>query len=152
MAAFNSLIRDYIFAAMPYHDIPATLIRLCIITLSNISCTVLVEKDISEPIDVVRDFRHGDFLSCHLFNFAMAWHLIADDRDIIGFIKRGCTVLFNVIERKSSAMGEAVKRAKNKNMLSISSGNPTLEAPNQENYFIVQCHPKSYIWVTYISK
>ena len=52
-------------------SIPAKLIRLCRMTLSNSSNSVKVEKDLGEPFDTARCFRQGDLLSCDLFNFLM---------------------------------------------------------------------------------
>ena len=51
--------------------IPAKLIRLCRMTLSNSRSVVKVGMDLSEPFDTVRGFRQGDPLSCDLFNFVM---------------------------------------------------------------------------------
>ena len=51
--------------------IPAKLIRLCRITLSNSSSSVKVAKGLTEPLDTVRGFRQGDPLSCDFFNFVL---------------------------------------------------------------------------------
>ena len=55
----------------PIRDIPAKLIRLCRMTLSNSCSSVKVGMDLYEPINTVRGFRQGDPLSCDLFNFVM---------------------------------------------------------------------------------
>ena len=60
-----------IYTAMSELGIPAKLIRLCRMTLSNSCSSVKVAKDLSEPLDTVRGFRQGDSLSCELFNFLM---------------------------------------------------------------------------------
>ena len=70
-AAFDSPLRDSVFAAMSKLDIPAKLIRLCRMTLSNCCSSVKVGMDLSEPFDIVRGFRQGEPLSCELFNFVM---------------------------------------------------------------------------------
>ena len=57
------------FAAMSKLDIPAKLIRLCRMTLSNSCSSVKIGMDLSEPFNTVRVFRQGDRLSCALFNF-----------------------------------------------------------------------------------
>ena len=50
-------------------DIPAKLIRLCRMTLSNSCSCVKIGKELFEPFDTVRSFRQGDSLSCYLINF-----------------------------------------------------------------------------------
>ena len=51
--------------------IPAKLIRLCRMTLSNSCSSVKVGTDLSEPFGTVRGFSQGDLLSCDLFNFLL---------------------------------------------------------------------------------
>ena len=116
-AAFDSPIRDRVFAAMSELGIPAKLISLCRTTLSNSRSSVKVGMDISEPFDTARGFRQGDPLSCDLFNFVMESVLrkagvhrsatifktsvqllaYADDIDIIGCTKRHVTAVFSAI-------------------------------------------------------
>ena len=54
---------------MSEHGIPAKLIMLCAVTLSNSCSSVQVRMDLTEPFHTVRGFRQGDPLSCDLFNF-----------------------------------------------------------------------------------
>ena len=70
-AAFDSPIRDRVYAVMAELGIPAKLIRLCRMTLSKSQSSVKVGSDLSEPFVAVRGFRQGDPLSCDLFNFVM---------------------------------------------------------------------------------
>ena len=70
-AAFVSLIRDRVFAAISEHGIAAKLIRLCKMTLSNSYSSVKIAMELSEPFDTVRGFTQGNHLSCDLFNFVM---------------------------------------------------------------------------------
>ena len=58
-AAFDRPIRDRVFAAMSELGIPAKLIRLCRMTLSNSYSSVKVGMDLSEPFETVRGFRQG---------------------------------------------------------------------------------------------
>ena len=69
--AFDSLIRDRLFAAMFELGIPVKVIRLCRMTLSNSCNFVKVKMNLSEPFDIALDFRQNDPLSCDLFNFVM---------------------------------------------------------------------------------
>ena len=121
--AFNSLVRDHLYAAMSELGNPAKLIRLCRLTLSNSCSSVKVGKDLPEPFDTVRGFRQGNPLSCDVFNFFMEIALrragvhrngtifynsvqllaYADDIDII------VTAAFSTIERESAKMGEGKK-------------------------------------------
>ena len=135
-AAFDSPIRDHVFAAMSELGLPAKVIGLCRMKFSN-SCSSFL----SEPFDTVRGFRQGDPLSCDLFKFVMESVLrkagvhrsgiifqksvqllvYAEDIDIIGRTKRDVTAAFSAIERESkSKMGLAVNGGKTKHMFSTS--------------------------------
>ena len=109
-------------------------------TLSNSSSSVKLGKDLSEPFDTVRSFRHADPLSCDLFNFlldSMLWKegvhrngtifykilqllAYADNIAIIGRMMRDVIAAFRAIERASVKMGLAVNEGKKKYMLFIS--------------------------------
>ena len=69
--AFDSLIRDHVFAAMSELGIPAKLIRLWRMTLSNSCNSVKIGIDLFEPFDTVQGFRQGVPLSSDIFNFVM---------------------------------------------------------------------------------
>ena len=56
-AAFDSTIRDCVFPALSELGIPAKLIWLSRMTLSNSGSFVKVGMDFSEPIDIVRGIR-----------------------------------------------------------------------------------------------
>ena len=49
-AAFDSPVRDRVYTAMSELGIPAKLIRLCRMTLSNLCCSIKIGKDLSEPL------------------------------------------------------------------------------------------------------
>ena len=136
-AAFDSPIRDCLYTTMSEFGVPAKLVRLCKMTLSNSSSSVKVGNNLSEPFNTVRGFRQGDPLSCNLFNFAMEGVLrkagvhrngtifyksvqllaYADDIDIIGRCKRDVTAAFSAIEKESAKVGLAVNEGKTKYML-----------------------------------
>ena len=63
--------RDHLYATMSEFGIPATLIRLCEMTLKNAHCVVKVGNNLSEPFVAKRGFRQGDSLSCDFFNILM---------------------------------------------------------------------------------
>ena len=56
-AAFDSTLRDRLYAGMSELGIPVKLIGLCRITLNNSYSSVKVGKDLSEPFDTVRGVR-----------------------------------------------------------------------------------------------
>ena len=64
-------VRHRVYAAMSTLRIPAKLIRLCRMALSNSCSSVKVGKDLSELFDTARGFRQGGSLSCDLLNFIL---------------------------------------------------------------------------------
>ena len=50
-AAFESPLRDRVYAAMSELDLPTKLMRLCRMTFSNFCCSVKVGIDLSESSD-----------------------------------------------------------------------------------------------------
>ena len=71
IAACDSPIRDRVFAAMSELGIPAKLIRLCWMMLSNSCSDAKVKMHLSEPFDSMRGFRQANPLSCNLISFVM---------------------------------------------------------------------------------
>ena len=153
--AFESPLRDRIYAAMSELGISAKLIRLCRMTLSNLCSSVKVGKDLSEPFDTVCGFRQGDPLSCELLNFFLGSVLrkagvhrngttfyksvlllaYANDIDIIGRTMRDVTAAFSAIERESAKMNPAVNMGKSKYMLSTSRDVPRMESQITANSY-----------------
>ena len=137
-AAFDSTIRDHLYAAMSEFGIPAKLIRLCRMTLSSTSCLVRIGMDLSEPFDTKRGFRQGDSLSCDFFNLMLEKVIraaelnrggtifyksvmllaYADDIDIIGTNARAVSAAFSALEKESRRVGLAVNEDKTKYLLS----------------------------------
>ena len=131
---------------MSEFGIPAKLIRLCKMTLSNTSCSVLIGKHLTAPFDTKRGFRQGDSLSCDFFNLMMekiiraadlrstgtifykSFMLLAyaDDIDIIGLKQRDVSAAFSALEKESRRMGLLVNEDKTKYMLSTSRGTSRL--------------------------
>ncbi|XP_043065425.1 uncharacterized protein LOC122320881 [Drosophila ficusphila] len=137
-AAFDSPRRDRLYAAMSELGIPAKLIRLCRMTLSNTISSVKVGNDQSETFSTKCGLRQGDSLSCMLFNILMESIVrkagvhrtgtilsnrcvqllgYADDIDIIGRTKRDVTAAFGAIEKESAKVGLAVNMDKTKFMV-----------------------------------
>ncbi|XP_054085666.1 LINE-1 retrotransposable element ORF2 protein isoform X1 [Zeugodacus cucurbitae] len=137
-AAFDSTKRSCLYAAMSEFDIPAKLIRLCKLTLSNTKSSVMIGKDLSEPFDTKRGFRQGDSLSCDFFNlmlekiiraaelnregtiFYKSVQLLAyaDDIDIIGSNNRAVCSAFSRMDKEAKRMGLEVNEDKTKYLLS----------------------------------
>ena len=135
-AAFDSPTRECLPRIMSEFGIPAKIIRLCMMTLSNTTSSVKVGPETSAPFETVRGFRQGDPLSCDLFNLIMEAVIrragvetkgtifyksvqllaYADDIDIIGTSKRAVTAAFSAIERESAKVGLSVNEAKTKYM------------------------------------
>ena len=123
---------------MSEFGIVAKFIGLCKMTLSNTNCSVLVEKDLTSPLDTKRVFTQDDFLSCDFFNSVMerivpaadlrnsgtlfhkSFMLLAyaDDIDIIGLNRRAVTAAFSVLEKKSRRLGLKVNEVTTEYMLS----------------------------------
>ncbi|XP_054089770.1 LINE-1 retrotransposable element ORF2 protein isoform X1 [Zeugodacus cucurbitae] len=139
-AAFDSTKRSCLYAAMSEFGIPAKLIRLCKLTLSNTKSSVMIGKDFSEPFDTKRGFRQGDSLSCDFFNlmlekiiraaelnregtiFNKSVQLLAyaDDIDIIGSNNRAVCSAFSRMNKEAKRMGLEVNEDKSKYLLSSS--------------------------------
>ena len=58
-ADFESSVRDRVYAGKSELGIPAKLIRLCTMALSNSCSSVKVGKDLFEPFDTVQGFRQS---------------------------------------------------------------------------------------------
>ncbi|XP_054084799.1 uncharacterized protein LOC128921370 [Zeugodacus cucurbitae] len=137
-AAFDSTKRSCLYAAMSQFGIPAKLIRLCKLTLSNTKSSGMIGKDLSEPFDTKRGFRQGDSLSCDFFNlmlekiiraaelnregtiFYKSVQLLAyaDDIDIIGNNTRAVSSAFSRLDKDAKRMGLVVNEDKTKYLLS----------------------------------
>ena len=142
-AAFDSTIRSHLYSTMSEFGIPAKLIRLCRMTLSNTTCSVLIGKDLTTPFETKRGFRQGDSLSCDFFNLMMekiiraadlrstgnifykSFMLLAyaDDVDIIGTNLRAISATFSSLEKESRRVGLLVNQDKTKYMLSTKKQN-----------------------------
>ncbi|XP_043064095.1 uncharacterized protein LOC122320085 [Drosophila ficusphila] len=148
-AAFDSPRRDRLYAAMSELGIPAKLIRLCRMTLSNTISSVKVGNDQSETFSTKCGLRQGDSLSCMLFNILMESIVrkagvhrtgtilsnrcvqllgYADDIDIIGRTKRDVTAAFGAIEKESAKVGLAVNMDKTKFMVCSSRESRRLDS------------------------
>ena len=104
-------------------SIPANQTSLCKMTMSNITNSVKIGSQISEPFDTIRVFRQGDPLSCNLFNLIVeSVHLFAyaDDIEIIGTSKRAVSAAFSTMEWEYVKVGLMLKQAITKNKHSTS--------------------------------
>jgi sorting nexin-29 len=70
-AAYDSIHRRRLYAAMEELNIPQKLTALVMTTMNNIHCQVKKQKRFSEPINVKNGVRQGDALACLLFNIAL---------------------------------------------------------------------------------
>ena len=97
-AAFDSPLRDRVYASISELGIPAKMIKLCTMTLSNSCSSVKVGKDLSEPFGTVRSFRQGD-----LFNFLM-----------VSVLRKASVHSNRTIFYKRITWREALRQAKNR--------------------------------------
>jgi endonuclease/exonuclease/phosphatase family metal-dependent hydrolase len=70
-AAYDSINKTKLYAAMEELGIPQKLIRLVKCTMTNLVSVVKIEKDKSRPFAVNNGLRQGDSLACLLFNIAL---------------------------------------------------------------------------------
>jgi hypothetical protein len=67
-AAYESINRRNLYAAMEELNIPHKLIALVKAMMNKTQCRVKVQNRLSVPIDVKNGVRQGDVLACLLFN------------------------------------------------------------------------------------
>ena len=60
-----------LYDAMSAFGVPAKLIRLVRITMTNVTCQVRVDGKLTEPFAATKGLRQGDGLPCLLFNLAL---------------------------------------------------------------------------------
>jgi sorting nexin-29 len=70
-AAYDSIERRHIYAAMEELNIPQKLTALVKATMNNTQCRVKIQNRFSEPIKVRNGVQQGDALACLLFNIAL---------------------------------------------------------------------------------
>jgi sorting nexin-29 len=70
-AAYDSMDRRRLYAAMEELNIPQKLIALVKAALSNTQCQVKIQNRFSEPLNVKNGVQQGDALTCLLFNIAL---------------------------------------------------------------------------------
>ena len=136
-AAYDSVNREELLAAMVEFNIPKKIINLVRMTLKNVKCRIKVMSQLSEPFYTEQGLRQGDSLSCLLFNLALEKAVrdselntsgtvlqrtvqllaFADDIDIIGRTKRAVVEAFVRLESAAKKMGLAINEDKTKFMI-----------------------------------
>ena len=137
-AAYDSINRGELFSAMSEFGIPAKLISLCRMTVSNIQCAIRTSGEPSATFTTKNGFRQGDALSCDFFNLCLEQIVrssganprgtifnksvqllaFADDMDIIGRNHRSVSEAFVRIEEAAGTMGLRINEDKTKYMIS----------------------------------
>jgi sorting nexin-29 len=117
-AAYDSIDRRSLYAAMEDFYIPRKMIALVKATTKNTKCRVKIQNRLSEPITVKNGVRQGGALACLLFNIALEKVIrdaavnirgtlfyksvqilaYADDTDIIGRTQAAVTEAFTSLE------------------------------------------------------
>ena len=126
--------------------IPAKLIRLCRMTLSNTcssvkvgtSPNILIPCEVSDKATLSCDLfnlltesvlrKAGVYRNCTIFYKSVQLLAYADDIDIIGSTMRDVTAAFSGIEWESAKMGLAVNEGKTKYLLSTSGVVPRMKS------------------------
>jgi sorting nexin-29 len=135
-AAYDSIDRRRLYAAMEKLNIPQKLIALVKATMNNTHCRVKIENRFSEPINVKNGARQGDALACLLFNIALE-KVIRDaavnirgttfyksiqilayvvDIDIIGRTQSAMIEAFTSLEKAAKDMNLFINQEKTKYM------------------------------------
>jgi hypothetical protein len=70
-AAYDSIQRSSLYAAMQELNTPQKLIALVKAMVNNTQCQVKIQNRLSEPINTKNGVRQGDALACLLFNIAL---------------------------------------------------------------------------------
>ena len=70
-AAYDSIARVKLYDAMSSFGIPAKLIWLVRMTMTNVTCQLRVDGKLSGPFATTKCLRQGDELACLLFNLAL---------------------------------------------------------------------------------
>jgi len=135
-AAYESIDRSRLYAAMGELNIPQKLIALVMTTLNNTQCRVKIQNRLSAPINTKNGIRQGDALACLLFNIALekvvrdaalnirgtvfykSVQIIAyaDDIDIIGRTQSAMIEAFSSLEKPAKDMNLLVNQEKTKYM------------------------------------
>ena len=135
-AAYDSIDRSRLYAAMGEMNIPQKLIALVKATMNNTQCRVKIQNRLSAPINIKNGIWQGDALACLLFNVALekvvrdaalnirgtifykSIQIIAyaDDIDIIGRTQSAMIEAFNSLEKAAKDMNLLVNQEKSKYM------------------------------------
>nr|XP_049461917.1 uncharacterized protein LOC125906554 [Anopheles coluzzii]XP_049461920.1 uncharacterized protein LOC125906554 [Anopheles coluzzii] len=143
-AAYDSIARVKLYDAMSSYGIPAKLIRLFRMTMTNVTCQVKVDGKLSGPFATTKGLRHGGGLACLLFNLALerairdfkiettgtifykssqilAYH---DDIYIIGLRLSYVAEAYQKIEQVAENLGLQINEAQTKLLVATSAGLP----------------------------
>ena len=135
-AAYDSIDRSRLYAAVEELNIPQKLIALVKATMNNTQCRVKIQNRFSAPINTKNGIRQGDALACLLFNVALekvvrdaALNIrrtifyksvqilaYADDIDIIGRTQSAMIEAFNSLEKAARDMNLFINQHKTKYM------------------------------------
>jgi sorting nexin-29 len=135
-AAYGSIDRRRLYAAMEELNIPQKLIALVKAMMNNTHCQVKIQNRFSEPINVKNRVRQGDALACLLFNIALEKVIrnaavnirgtifdksvqilaYADDIDIIGRTQSAVIEAFTSLEKAAKDTNLFINQEKTKYM------------------------------------
>jgi hypothetical protein len=85
-SAFDSVIREQLYATMLEMGRPVKLVKLTRAALKSVRSWVKIQGITSETFEAKRGLRQGDSLSCYLFNLALERVITDAKLDIRGNI------------------------------------------------------------------
>ena len=139
--------------------VPANLIRLVRMTMTNVTCQVRVDGQFSGPFATNKGLRQGDGLACLLFNLALERAIrdlrvettgtifykptqileSADYKDIIGLRLSYVAEAYQGVEQAAENLGLQINEAKSKLMVATSAGLPINNQNLRSMYWYEAC-------------
>uniref|UniRef100_A0A0K8TJE5 Reverse transcriptase domain-containing protein n=3 Tax=Lygus hesperus TaxID=30085 RepID=A0A0K8TJE5_LYGHE len=137
-AAYDSIRRDKLYAALREFEIPEKLCRMIETTMRRTICRVRIQGDLSEEFETTAGLRQGDALACLLFNIALervvrlaglssrgnifykSTQLLAyaDDINLMARTVRSLEEAFESLSQAAAEMGLQINMDKTKYMVS----------------------------------
>ena len=112
-AAYDSVNRARLYAAMRYFGVPEKLVRMTEVSMLSVECQVKIQSDLSESLFTRNGLRQGDALACLLFNIALEKAIRDSGIDADGIIYHKSVQILayaddiDIVARNSEALREA---------------------------------------------
>ena len=122
-AAYDSTTRVKLYDDMSSFGIPAKLIRLVRMTMTNVTCQVMVDGKLSGPFATTKGPRRATWRT--IFYKSTQILAYANDIDIIVLRLSYVAEAYQGIEQAAENLGLQINEAKTKLMVATSAGPPT---------------------------